>query len=84
MREVDPRVSTVTAWHEATKKNPYFALEVPWKAAPRGLMAELEAMIESVHASRTPATAEELTGVLAAGAKQGERRGFGKIQEELF
>jgi len=34
-RTVDPRVSTVEAWEEASAKDPLFALEVPW--LPTGL-----------------------------------------------
>ncbi len=31
----DPRVASVSAWVEATKEDPYFALTLPWRSASR-------------------------------------------------
>ena len=74
MRDVDLRVSSVAAWHEATRQNPCFALDVPWKRAERGLTDELGAMMEQVQAATTLRTAEELAGMLAAGNGRRRRR----------
>ncbi|TFH19779.1 MAG: hypothetical protein E4H03_13320 [Myxococcales bacterium] len=76
MRDVDPRVSSVAAWHDATTKNPCFALDVPWKRAERGLTDELGSMMEQVQAAATLTTAEELAGMLAVsnGSRRRRRR----------
>lgn len=39
--EIDPRIATVKKWAAATKKDPHFALEVPWLPAKGLTVAEL-------------------------------------------
>jgi len=79
MRDVDPRVSSVTAWHDETRANPCFALEVPWRRAARGVTEELTSMMEQVQAAATPRTAEDLAGILAVGNGRRRRRRPGQL-----
>lgn len=65
MREVDPRVASVAAWEQATRANPWFALEVPWQPAGTTARAELLAMLDVVACPfpENP-TATDLAGLL--------------------
>ena len=75
MRDVDPRVASLDAWQEATRQNPRFAIEVPWKAAGTTVTAELSAMLDRVVAPLAVSTATDLAGVVTrAGACRREGR----------
>ncbi len=64
MRDLDPRVGSMEAWQEATRKNPRFILEVPWKRA--GTRAARELMVMLDHTIRPPRfmTSSDLIGLV--------------------
>jgi hypothetical protein len=51
MRDVDPRVASVAAWEEATRVDPWFALDVAWRPAGTTARAELLGMLDHVAAA---------------------------------
>jgi hypothetical protein len=70
--KIDSRVASVEAWQEATRANPRFALEVPWKPARTTMTRELETMLEHVVGPMTIADAEQLGAVVAQlGGREG-------------
>jgi len=48
MRRLDRRLASPAAWEAATRRDPYFALGVPWKRTGYTLGATLERMLEMV------------------------------------
>ncbi len=63
--KLDPRVASIEAWQEATRANPRFALEVPWKPANTTVTAELHRMLDQVAGPITIDDAEDLGAVVA-------------------
>lgn len=61
---IDSRVETVDAWQEATRQNPRFALDVPWKPANTTVTKELDAMLDAVMPRLEVRSADDLRGVL--------------------
>ena len=64
-RRIDPRLETIAAWEEATKRDPLFVLDVPW--IPTGLSAgEMRRRIFKIHGgdTRPVATADDLARIL--------------------
>lgn len=74
MRDVDPRVASVEAWEEATRKSRGFALEVGWRPAGTSVRAELDAMIGQLQIP-LPAkpTATHLAGLVSRARSTGRR-----------
>ncbi|MEN8184808.1 MAG: hypothetical protein ABFS46_19990 [Myxococcota bacterium] len=73
---VDTRVKTPEAWDAASRENPWFALEVPWRPAKTTASAELEGMLDRVVAPLALSTSMDLAGLIT-GARQpraGRRR----------
>lgn len=60
MRGIDPRIKTIEAWEEATRENPLFVLDVPWKPAGVTARAELLAMLDKVVAPASFGSATDL------------------------
>ena len=69
---VDPRVATLGAWREATRKNAWFALELPWRPAGTTASVELASMLDRVVAPSRVHTAADLWSLIST-AKRGER-----------
>jgi hypothetical protein len=63
MRGIDPRVETLQAWSDATRENPLFPLEVPWKPAGTTARRELMGMLDRVARPREVRTAMDLAGI---------------------
>ncbi len=74
LKGVDPRVDSVEAWQEASRRNSLFALDVPWKPAGTSMRGELEFMLNSI--ARTPrvTTATELAGLVTRARGRSRRR----------
>jgi hypothetical protein len=73
MRDVDPRVSSVEAWEEATRADRCFPLGVAWRPAETCIRAEFDAMLAEIHASLPPEpNATHLAGLVtqARGARR--------------
>jgi hypothetical protein len=60
----DPRFASPAAWEDATRANPYFALDVGWKRAPRSLGQTLEHMLDLVAPWRPIERVEQLVTVM--------------------
>jgi hypothetical protein len=45
---LDRRLASAEAWEAATRDDPYFALTIPWRRAPRPLGATLAGMLEKL------------------------------------
>jgi len=64
-RGVDPRVSTVEAWQEATAKDPLFVLDVPWLKTGRTVKQVAARTFKNLGSRRTAcATAADLARVI--------------------
>jgi len=72
--EIDPRVATVDAWHEATVADPYFALDLPWKDAGVTVTEQLGAMLDNVTTAATMRSASDLAARLGSGGTRRRRR----------
>ncbi|MGH7819469.1 MAG: hypothetical protein ACREQ9_06840 [Candidatus Binatia bacterium] len=77
---VDPRLASVEAWEEATRKDPKFVLEVPWRSARTTARAEISCMLDAVIRAPSLTTATDLAGIVTrasgAGSAQGGRRSW--------
>lgn len=47
-RTIDRRFESAETWEAATREDPYFALTVPWRRAPRTVGETLECMLDKV------------------------------------
>jgi hypothetical protein len=74
MRELDPRVATVEAWERATRENPLFVLDVPWKSSGTTVTAELERMLASAVSNEPVRTAADLWGAVMSSRGRARRR----------
>jgi hypothetical protein len=72
--KIDPRVSSVEAWQEATRANPRFALEVSWRPAGTTMTAELETMFREVAGAVVIDDAERLGALVALLSGRGSAR----------
>lgn len=70
--DMDPRVRSVEAWQAATRQNPRFVLQVPWKPANTTVTKELETMLDGIMPPLEVQSAEDLRGVLTRA--RGRRR----------
>jgi len=61
---IDPRLSSAGAWEEATRTDPYFALQVAWRRAPRSVGATLERMLDQVAPWRPVERVEQLVTLM--------------------
>ena len=71
---VDPRVAGMKAWHEATRENPRFPLEVAWKPAETTARGELLRMLEQVVAAPVLQDATALASLLTSRPRGRKRR----------
>jgi len=71
MRKLDPRLVSPETWQEATRKNPRFTLEVPWRPANTTASAELLAMLDQVVPPLKVDTATDLSGILSRALRRG-------------
>jgi hypothetical protein len=71
MRDVDPRVASVSAWEAATRANPRFALEVAWRDAKTTVTAELLAMLDQISPARAVTTAADLARLMMRAKARG-------------
>ena len=55
---VDPRISTIESWEEATKANPFFAVEVPWLKTGKTIRQVADRIFKNLHASNSAVTSE--------------------------
>ena len=61
---VDARLASADAWEQATQADPYFALQVPWRRAPRTVGATLEFMLDRVAPWRPVEGVEQLVTLM--------------------
>jgi hypothetical protein len=61
---LDPRLATAERWEEATRQNPYFALEVQWRRATASLGGTLLSMLDGVSPWRPIERAEQLVTLM--------------------
>ena len=69
--KIDPRVDSIETWQEATRADPRFALQVPWRAANTTVSAELHRMLDGVVGPGTVTTAEDLAALVALLGEKG-------------
>jgi hypothetical protein len=65
---VDPRVSSMQAWQEATRADRRVALGLPWRSAGTTASAELRQMLDAVVRPRRLANATDFAGLVSAAA----------------
>ena len=73
MKSLDPRLESIEAWEQASKENPLFVLDVPWKAADTTVGAELQSMLDQVLSLPSLETATELAGLITRVSKRRKR-----------
>jgi hypothetical protein len=69
MRGLDPRVASLDAWEEASRRDPFFPLHVKWQAAGCTVRDVVNAMLEGTGAPRAPETLPEWVHMLGTVAK---------------
>jgi hypothetical protein len=74
MKSIDPRIETIEAWQEASKKNPLFILEMPWKPAGTTVSAELESMLNQVATAPSVENVTKLVGWITRARGRSRRR----------
>jgi hypothetical protein len=72
-KPVDPRVESPAAWDAATRENPWFSLDLPWRPAETTVTDELDSMLSRVVAPVEIGTSAELSGLIT-GAGRSRRR----------
>jgi len=65
MRSIDPRVESLTTWEQASKADPYFVLEVPWKPYRNNVGTVMDEMLTAVAPSSLPVNAAGLAQLLS-------------------
>ncbi len=65
MRDLDPRVNSIEAWQDATRANPRFALDIPWKPAGTTATAELRMMLDRVQSELKVSNSTHLAGIVS-------------------
>ena len=63
-RGLDPRLASLEAWQDATRRNPRFSLDVPWRSAETTVSAELTAMLACTVGPLAIDTATDLAGLI--------------------
>jgi hypothetical protein len=61
---IDRRLATADAWEEATRRHPYFALEIAWRPAPEPLGVTLSRMLDMVSPWRPIERVEQLVTLM--------------------
>ena len=74
MRSLDPRVASLRAWKKASAKDPYFALDVPWKPVGKSIETVMEEMLETRRMEAFPPDATSLAQVLNGVRKRKAKR----------
>lgn len=74
VKAVDPRVDSVEAWQEASRRNSRFVLDLPWRSAGTTMRGELESMLNSVVRTPQVTTATELAGLVTRARGRSRRR----------
>ena len=74
MRSLDPRVASLRTWKKANAKDPYFALDVPWKPVGKSIETVMEEMLETRRMKAFPPDATSLAQVLNGVRKQKAKR----------
>ena len=84
---VDPRVSSIEAWQEATRANRRVGLDIAWQPAGTNAGEELRKMMDQVVRRRRLETATELAGAVTAAAaatRRANRKATPSANEEMF
>ena len=74
MRSLDPRVASLRAWKKASAKDPYFALDIPWKPVGKSIETVMEEMLETRRMEAFPPDATSLAQVLNGVRKRKAKR----------
>ena len=72
-KSLDPRVSSIAAWHEASREDPLFPLEVAWKSAGVTMREELHGMLDQFAPARRVQSAADFAGLVTAAQALEER-----------
>lgn len=62
--DLDRRLTSAAAWEAATREQPYFMLEVPWRRAPQPVGATLERMLDHVAPWRPVESVDQLVTLM--------------------
>jgi len=76
LRGIDPRLANLAAWEQATREDPYFTLQVPWKPAGETVGDVMEAMLAMAAAPAPPASAAQLIHLFQTRKNPSSRRSF--------
>jgi len=63
--QIDPRLASVDAWEQATRRDPYFTLGITWPTASRPLGGMLDQMLDIVAPYEPIRSTEQLVTLLA-------------------
>ncbi len=69
MRKVDPRVASLAAWEEATRKDPLFPLSVQWRPSGRTVGQVMEEMLNRVAGPAFTGGQSELAALVSPSGK---------------
>jgi hypothetical protein len=74
MRRVDQRVASLSAWEEASKRDPFFTLQVKWRPVGMSVGDVIEQMLSAVAPARGLTSATELAQLLNLCPNNGNRK----------
>jgi hypothetical protein len=60
MRRIDPRVASLAAWEEESKRDPFFTLQVKWQSLGKTVGEVIAEMLRGVAPAPAPASASDL------------------------
>jgi hypothetical protein len=74
MRHIDHRVSSVAAWEEESRKDPFFPLQVNWQPVGKAVGEVMEEMLSAIAPAHAPASAMELVQLVSLCPKSNHAR----------
>jgi hypothetical protein len=74
MRRIDSRVSSVAAWEEESRKDPFFPLQVKWQPVGKAAGEVMEEMLSAIAPAHAPASAMELVQLVSLCPKSNHAR----------
>jgi hypothetical protein len=74
MRDVDARVASIAAWAEATERDRFFPLKVPWRASGMTVRDVMDETLAALAPPGLPSHARELIPLVTERARPARRR----------
>ncbi len=68
-QSIDPRVATMKAWEEASRKDRRMGLTVPWESAGTTASAELRKMLDTVVRAKRIRSSADLAALISSGSQ---------------